>query len=164
MGGFRRRLKSSATPTPHVAVSAEAEQEILVQQIVFEGGCLCGSVRYQINGVPRSSSVCFCRSCRLASGAPSVAWFVVALAQYALTSGKLRTFQSSAPVTRSSCDRCGTPIAYQHTDDPDAIELTTATLDDPSRFPPIREIWHSQKLSWAASDSAIPHFSQEKSE
>jgi hypothetical protein len=48
----------------------------------FEGGCLCGSIRYQVKGAPRSSSVCFCRSCRLASGAPSVAWFVVGRNQF----------------------------------------------------------------------------------
>lgn len=132
-----------------------------MQPIVSEGGCLCGSVRYRISGTCRSSSVCFCRSCRLASGAPSVAWFVVNLTQFDLLSGELTTFQSSPPVKRSFCTKCGTPLAYQHTDDATTIELTTATLDDPLRFPPLREIWHSQKVSWAASDSTIPHYSEE---
>jgi hypothetical protein len=132
-----------------------------VEHIVSEGGCLCGSVRYQITGAPRSSSVCFCRSCRLASGAPSVAWFVVSIDQYTLLCGEPGTFQSSPPVSRSFCAKCGTPLAYQHTDDRNAIELTTATLDDPQRFPPTREIWHSQKVSWAASNRTIPHLRQE---
>jgi hypothetical protein len=132
-----------------------------VQNIASEGGCLCGSVRYRINGTPRSSSVCFCRSCRLASGAPSVAWLVVSIDQYTLLCGRPASFRSSPPVTRSFCAQCGTPLAYQHTDDPDAIELTTATLDDPQRFAPTREIWHSQKVAWAASDPKILHFSQE---
>ena len=125
-----------------------------------DGGCLCGSVRYRITGVPRSSSVCFCRSCRLAGGAPSVAWFVVNVDQYTLLSGRPATFQSSPPVTRTFCPTCGTPLAYRHTDDRNAIELTTATLDDPQRFPPTREIWHSHRVAWAASDPAIPHFAQ----
>jgi hypothetical protein len=127
----------------------------------FEGGCLCGSIRYRITGTPRSSSVCFCRSCRLASGAPSVAWFVVSRSEFTLLSGKFATFQSSPPVTRSFCERCGTQLAYQHADDPNAIELTTATLDNPNQLPPSREIWHSQRVSWAASDPTVPHFSQE---
>jgi hypothetical protein len=130
-------------------------------QILFEGGCLCGSIRYRIAGAPRSSSVCFCRSCRLASGAPSVAWFVVGIDQYTLLSGQPTTFESSPPVTRSFCAKCGTPLAYQHNDDPNAIELTTATLDDPQGFPPSREIWHSQRVAWAASNPTIPHSSQE---
>jgi hypothetical protein len=127
----------------------------------FEGGCLCGSIRYRVAGVPRSSSVCFCRSCRLASGAPSVAWFVVGKSQFTLLSGRLATFQSSSPVTRSFCARCGTSLAYEHADDPGAIELTTAALDNPNHLPPSKEIWHSHRVSWAASDLTLPHFSQE---
>jgi hypothetical protein len=86
---------------------------------------------------------------------------VVNTGQFDLLSGTLATFQSSPPVTRSFCARCGTPLAYQHADDRDAIELTTATLDDPRRFAPTREIWHSQRVQWAASDPALAHFSQE---
>jgi hypothetical protein len=129
---------------------------------VSEGGCLCGAIRYRVTGAPRSSSVCFCRSCRLASGAASVAWIVVGIDQFTLISGKLAAFRSSPPVVRSFCATCGTPLAYQHVDDAGAIELTTATLDDPQRFPPTREIWHLQKIPWAASDPEIPHFSQER--
>jgi len=129
-----------------------------MSHIVSEGGCLCGTVRYRITGDPRSSSVCFCRSCRLASGAPSVAWFVVDIGQFTLVNGSLTTFQSSAQVTRSFCARCGTPLAYQHRDDANAIELTTATLDDPERWPPTWEIWHSHRLSWAASNATLAHF------
>ena len=134
-----------------------------MEHIKSVGGCLCGCIRYRITGAPRSSSVCFCRSCRLAGGAPSVAWFVVNIDQFTLLSGQPATFQSSPPVTRSFCAKCGTPLAYQHTDDGNAIELTTATLDQPERFPPTREIWHSQRVPWAASNPTIPHFSQESS-
>ncbi len=131
---------------------------------VFEGGCLCGAIRYRVAGLPRSSSVCFCRSCRLASGAPSVAWFVVGKGQFALQSGQFATFQSSSAVTRSFCRTCGTSVAYEHADDPNAIELTTATLDDPDRLPPSKEIWHSQRVSWAASDPTLPHFPRESAQ
>jgi hypothetical protein len=126
-----------------------------------EGGCLCGSIRYRVTGRPRSSSVCFCRSCRLASGAPSVAWFVVGTSQFTLLSGQFATFHSSSSVIRSFCAKCGTSLAYEHADDLNAIELTTATLDDPNHFPPNKEIWHSHRVSWAASDTTLPHFSQE---
>jgi len=44
---------------------------------------------------------------------------------------------------------------------PDAIELTTATLDDPERFPPTREIWHLQKVSWAAPNPALVHYGRD---
>jgi catechol 2,3-dioxygenase-like lactoylglutathione lyase family enzyme len=112
-----------------------------VQQVISERGCPCGSVRYRLAGDPRSRSACFCRSCRLAGGVASVAWFVVGTDQYTPLRGRLASFQSSPPVTRSFCGECGTPIAYRHLDAPDAIDLTTATSDDPECFAPTREIW-----------------------
>ena len=132
-----------------------------MQDRVFEGGCLCGSVRYRVIGSPRSSSLCFCRSCRLASGSPSVAWLVVDVSQFELLSGQIARFQSSPHVTRGFCPKCGTPLTYEHADDSNAIELTTATLDDPNALPPTKEIWHSQRVTWAPSNPTIQHFPEE---
>jgi hypothetical protein len=128
-----------------------------------EGGCLCGAVRYRIADAPLATSRCHCRSCRLSCGAPAVAWFVVRRGDFALTRGQPQCFRSSPPVVRSFCGRCGTPIGYEHDDDPDAIELTTATLDAPERFAPTREIWLDHRLPWTPLDAALAHFANEPS-
>lgn len=126
----------------------------------MEGGCLCGAARYRVSGTLLSSSLCHCRSCRLASGAPSVAWYVVKLEQFELLAGHLASFRSSPQVSRGFCVRCGTQLSYRHDDSPDEIELTTATLDEPAEVPPTREIWISQKVPWAASDRDLEHFAR----
>ncbi len=36
----------------------------------FEGGCLCGAVRFVATGQPKSVAWCHCQSCRKHSGAP----------------------------------------------------------------------------------------------
>jgi hypothetical protein len=128
---------------------------------VNEGGCLCGAVRYSVRGRPLSSSICHCRSCRLAGGAPSVAWFVVFNDQFSLMSGEVRAFRSSQHVVRAFCPRCGSQISYRHDDAPDRIELTTATLDRPDVFPPTREIWFADKLSWMRGNESIPQHDRE---
>jgi hypothetical protein len=130
----------------------------------FEGGCLCGSIRYRVEGAPGSSSVCFCRSCRLASGASPVAWVVFEDTRFQLLSGAFKTVRSTPPVRRSFCGDCGTPIAYQHDDDVANIELNTATLDAPERFPPAYEIWHEDRVSWVASDARLPRYLRTKEE
>ena len=122
-----------------------------------EGGCLCGQLRYRVVGLPKSSSVCHCTSCRRASGAQSVAWFVVDRIQFTLLTGELAKFQSSVPVTRGFCRDCGTSLTYEHTDDVNTIELTTATLDCPELFEPTKEIWLSEKVSWVAVNPALQH-------
>lgn len=127
-------------------------------QDVSEGGCLCGTVRYRVEGVPSSSSVCFCRSCRLASGASPVAWVVFDRSRFRWLQGQPSTIRSSPPVQRDFCGECGTPLAYRHDDEPEVIELNTMTLDAPERFPPRYEIWHQDRVPWAASDPRLLHY------
>jgi hypothetical protein len=84
--------------------------------------------------------------------------------QFALLSGELRAFRSSASVVREFCARCGSQISYQHDDAPDRIELTTATLDRPEVFPPTREIWFAHRLSWVVPNPSIAHHCAESEE
>lgn len=128
---------------------------------VLQGGCLCGAIRYRFLGAASSSSTCFCKSCRRASGAPAVSWFVGKLTQLTWLAGQPTPYRSSELVIRTFCNTCGTPLSYQHRARPDDIELTTATLDQPEAMPPSEEIWLSHKVAWAVSDSRLRHFSEE---
>ncbi len=125
---------------------------------VSEGGCLCGAVRYRVTGAPLARSICHCRSCRLASGAASVAWTVFRSADFVFASGAPTRFASSPPVVRSFCPACGTPLTYQHADSTGTIDVTTATLDHAERFAPTREVWTEQKLSWVPLNEGLEHF------
>ena len=43
----------------------------------LEGGCLCGDIRYKVSGEldPEDTpSLCHCRTCQQASGAPVMPW------------------------------------------------------------------------------------------
>src|SRR6266702_3898762 len=102
----------------------------------IEGGCLCGAVRYRATGKPIAQSLCHCRTCRLASGAPSVAWVVFPSSGFAIIAGEPATFHSSPGVVRTFCATCGTPLTYQRTSETQTIDVTTVTLDAPDDFPP----------------------------
>ena len=125
---------------------------------VIEGGCLCAAIRYRITGVPLAQSICHCKSCRLASGAPSVAWVVVRHADFNVVSGRPSSFRSSPDVTRTFCGTCGTPLTYQHDDSLDTIDVTIATLDRPEQYPPTREIWIEHKVSWVTLNPNLRHY------
>jgi hypothetical protein len=125
---------------------------------IVEGGCLCAAVRYRASGAALATSNCHCRTCRRASGAPSVAWVVLRADDFAFVSGKPITFRSSPPVIRTFCGECGTPLTYKHDDSPGTIDVTTATLDRPELFPPTREIWLDHKISWAPVNATLRQF------
>ncbi|MEX2341988.1 MAG: GFA family protein [Steroidobacteraceae bacterium] len=113
-----------------------------------------------MTGEPFSLSLCHCRSCRLASGAPSVAWAVFRPSEFSFLRGDPIRFHSSPPVTRIFCGECGTPLTYQSTERLDTIDVTPATFDTPDTFPPAKEIWIGQKISWENLNEGLPHFSR----
>jgi hypothetical protein len=127
---------------------------------VFEGGCLCGSIRYRFKGRPRALSLCHCRTCRRAAGAPSVAWVVLSSIDFAFTAGAPAVFRSSQSILRTFCGRCGTSLTYQRESEPQTIDVTTASLDAPAEFAPEREIWLSQKLPWERANESIAQYPQ----
>ena len=121
---------------------------------IHEGGCLCGAIRYRVTSAPTALVVCHCRSCRLSSGAPSLAWAIFRAADFAFTRGTPATFASSPGVERGFCSRCGTTLTYSGSDRTNVADVTTATLDDPDAFVPTKEIWLEEKIGWEAVDHA----------
>jgi hypothetical protein len=124
----------------------------------IEGGCLCGAVRYRVTGQSLARALCHCRSCRLASGAPSVAWTVFPARQFAIMLGEPNRYRSSPPVVRTFCGNCGTPLTYQHASRQDKIDVTTVTLDSPDDFPPTKEIWLEHKVAWERLNEGLEHY------
>jgi hypothetical protein len=122
---------------------------------IMEGGCLCGAIRYRITGTPLSSVICHCKSCRRASGAPTVAWLTVDRERFEVLSGSVRAFQSSPGVIRRFCADCGSALTYENSKSPATIDVTTASLDDPGAFPPTAEVWLDHRISWQAAGANL---------
>ena len=127
---------------------------------VIEGGCFCGAIRYRARGVPSNTMVCHCQTCRRVAGSPVVAWVTFARDQFAFTAGNPAEFASSAPVRRTFCSACGTPLTYSVADSPATIDITTCSLDNPDAFPPTHHSWLSHDLAWVRFGDNLPTFPQ----
>jgi hypothetical protein len=128
----------------------------------YEGGCLCGAVRYRVRGVARDLCYCHCRSCRLTSGAHCVAWATFDRERFELLRGALTLVRSSPPVLRSFCGACGCAIAYATDAAPRELDVTLASLDDARGLAPGYHIWVSHKLPWAALADGLPQFAERR--
>ena len=62
----------------------------------FEGGCLCGAVRFVANGQPKGVYWCHCQSCRRHSGAPVSVFVAFERAAYTVTHGEITKFEFDA--------------------------------------------------------------------
>lgn len=124
----------------------------------IDGGCLCGAVRYRATGEPQARSLCHCRSCRKASGAPTVAWVVLRTRDFSFTRGQPVAFESSPGIERTFCGQCGTPLTYQRRNGSSTIDVTTATLDAPDDYAPTKEIWIEHKIAWETLSPETKHY------
>jgi hypothetical protein len=127
-----------------------------------EGGCICGAIRYRVTGERTGSMVCHCQTCRRLSGAPVVAWVMFPSAQFQLLRGQPSEFHSSAPVRRTFCGACGTPLTYEHADGAGFVDITTCSLDNPNLFPPTHHSWLSHDLAWVRLGDDLPTFPQSR--
>ena len=124
------------------------------------GGCLCGAIRYRVSGPPQSTSLCHCNSCRRSTGGPSLAWAIFAEHDVEIIDGELAIHASSPGVERGFCGRCGTSLTYRRANRPGLFDVTTASLDDPEAFPPDKEIWVEERLTWIEPRPDLPQFAR----
>jgi hypothetical protein len=122
----------------------------------IDGGCLCGELRYHAARSTEIPAFCHCRTCRKASAAPVVAWITVARDDFAFTQGQPRSYRSSEHVVRTFCPSCGTPLTYANDKYPHALDVTTASLDEPERFPPSDHVWFSHAIPWLQLGDDLP--------
>ena len=107
------------------------------------GGCQCGAVRYRLGAAPHPVTICHCRMCQKAGGAPFMVFAPVPAVDFEITHGALSLFQSSSIAERGFCKACGTPLTYRDVQR-DRVSVSVGSLDDPSAVTPTgfrRSIW-----------------------
>ncbi len=124
----------------------------------WTGGCLCGAVRYRLESEPFDAGWCHCRTCQLNSGSPAMVFATVPLEDYRFETGEtaVRRVKSSSFGHRAFCGECGTPL-YTHVE-PDTLDFSVATLDEPARVTPGFHIFWSSRLPWAQADDGLPKY------
>jgi hypothetical protein len=124
----------------------------------FAGGCFCGAVRYEGGPPLHAATLCHCESCRRISGAHAVGWLTVSADSFRFVTAQPAEFHSSAPVTRSFCARCGSPLTYRHQDRPLEIDVTLATVDRAAAYAPMDHIYMADALPWDRPADGWPQY------
>jgi len=123
------------------------------------GGCLCGNVRYAIEGEPIATRVCWCRDCQYL-GAGSGTVNVTFPSEKVKIEGQLQDFVSKADsgnlTHRGFCPTCGTPVTTQSEARQHFLAVRAGTLDDPEIGKPDLTIWISSAPSWACFAEDLP--------
>jgi hypothetical protein len=116
----------------------------------IEGRCLCGAVRYRIEGAPLAMYHCHCTQCRHASGASFATNLLVRTETFALTAGAevLASFASSPGKQRHFCSRCGSPIYSAAEATPQIRSIRGGTVEGDPGVRPTAHIHVASKSPW----------------
>jgi len=126
----------------------------------WTGGCACGAVRYRLASDPFDAGWCHCRTCQLNSGSPAMVFASVPTGDFLFTQGEdvVGRFDSSDFGHRLFCSRCGTPFLMQVNHQPETVDFSIATLDEPDRVVPEFHIFYASRIGWApAADDKPRH-------
>jgi hypothetical protein len=123
------------------------------------GGCLCGAVRYESSGPPILSLNCHCRDCQRASGGPFTSSLFVP-SEALQVNGTVKFYDSKGEsgqiIRRGFCPDCGSALFGRPAVLGNLVSIRPGTLDDPSSFRPIMDIYAASAQPWDRLDPDLP--------
>lgn len=125
---------------------------------MVKGGCLCGEVRFSIQGEPLVQLYCYCSDCRKVSGTDGYAAYVVPRSALTLDKGKPTgysvTAKSGGTNTRNFCSKCGSRLWADLKDN--LASVSGGAFDDPETFTPTMVHCENDAPSWGRVPESLP--------
>ena len=127
---------------------------------MYEGGCLCGNIRFQITGPITNIVYCHCSRCRKAQGSAFASNGNVKASDFTITSGEnnLTGYESSPGQTKYFCKYCGSPIMSKTESNPDQVRVRLGTIDSDISERPSAHIFVTSRANWEEITGDLPQF------
>ena len=125
-----------------------------------EGGCVCGAVRYRVEGEPVRNSVCSCTFCQRRTGSAfGVGCYFkeedVELVQGELKAYEHRSDESGRWLRFEFCPKCGTQVTWTVEAMPGMRAVGLGTFDDPKWLTPDRFGWFRSAHHWVRPPEGV---------
>jgi hypothetical protein len=120
----------------------------------YDGGCLCGAVRYRLAEEPLTLYACHCTDCQRYTGSSFGLSMVVLTEALRILQGEPKAYVSAAPGERERrgkfCGDCATRLWGEPVRFPQIAVLRPGTLDDTTWLDPVAHIWMRSAQPWVA--------------
>jgi hypothetical protein len=125
---------------------------------MIEGGCECGSVRYEVDGAITDLSHCHCAQCRRLHGAAFASFGGIVRDKFRYLSGAsdVESYASSETSDRKFCRKCGSNILVDFKPEPEVLYLTMGTVDGQPDCPPGYHQFVGSKAPWYEIHDEMP--------
>lgn len=127
---------------------------------MIRGSCLCGGVKFEINGKLGRSSHCHCSMCRKAHGAAFASYAAARKEDFKVTAGAglISRYRSSLWTERTFCSRCGSTLQYISNKEPNVVDIALGVLDDDPGIRVPHHIFVASKAPWFEITDGLPQY------
>jgi hypothetical protein len=126
----------------------------------YSGSCLCGRVRFEIEGSFDHFFLCHCEYCRKDTGSAHAANLFSSTASLKWCSAEqdVKVFNlPSSRHARSFCSECGAALPYQDVDG-GFLVIPAGSLDSALGIKPSGHIFVSSRAEWDRELESLPSF------
>jgi len=127
----------------------------------YQGGCLCGAVKYEITEMEPRIGHCHCSMCRKFHGAAFATLASVRSENFHWVQGeeKLKTFTAENETGRRFCPECGSSMVFVDVDDDgEWVEIAIGTLDSDIKERPTAHIFVEHGANWYDVTDHLPQY------
>ncbi|HEV7733899.1 MAG TPA: GFA family protein [Candidatus Binatia bacterium] len=128
----------------------------------YDGGCLCGDVRYRVTGEPLTLYACHCTDCQRRTGTSFALSLMLRRSDLTVLQGTTVPYGATLSDGRrkqgQSCASCGTRLWGEPVAAPHIVVVQPGTLDDTSWLRPIAHIWMRSAQPWIVIPDGVATF------
>jgi len=123
------------------------------------GGCLCGGVRYRVDGPLSDVGACHCSQCRRTTGHYFAATSCDRAALTFDSDETLAWYRSSSFARRGFCSRCGSSLFWERIGE-NKVDILAGTLDQPTGLKMTDHIYVADKGDYYEITDGLPQYPQ----
>jgi len=126
----------------------------------YLGSCLCGTVRFEIEGSFKNFFLCHCQYCRKDSGSAHAANLFAPQGRLTWLAGQENTTTFTLPTTRhkkSFCNTCGSALPTTQREG-QLLVVPAGSLDSDVDIEPKAHIFCASKANWDTGFTDTPRF------
>ncbi|ACL05884.1 glutathione-dependent formaldehyde-activating GFA [Desulfatibacillum aliphaticivorans] len=130
--------------------------------MIYKGSCLCGKIRFEVDGEFENFFLCHCERCRKDTGSAHAANLFSSTARLTWLSGKddVQTFDfKSEGHIKSFCPVCGSALPNIQMNGA-LLVVPAGSLDSDVDIKPQGHIYCRNKANWDNALSEIPRFDE----
>lgn len=131
-------------------------------KLPWDGGCLCGDVRFRVTAAPLMTMACHCRGCQKLTASAFSLSIAIPAEGFTVTKGQTTLGGLHGPHRQNYCPRCKSWLSTNPHGMDAFVNVRATMLDNNGWVVPFIETGTVEKIGWATTPASrsYPQFPQ----